>query len=46
MRNNRSMVNLKNVTVVHLNVDSGYLTYLSKSESKDKPIVKGITLTR
>jgi hypothetical protein len=46
MRNNRSMVNLKNVTVVHLNVGSGYLTYLSKSESKDKPIVKGITLTR
>ena len=46
MKNNRSMVNLRNVTVVHLNVDSGYLTYLSKSESRDKPVVKGITLTR
>lgn len=46
MRNSRSMVNLKNVTVVHLNVDSGYITYLSKSDSKDKPVVKGITLTR
>jgi hypothetical protein len=46
MRNSRSMVNLKNVTVVHLNVDSGYITYLSRSESTDKPIVKGITLTR
>jgi hypothetical protein len=46
MKSNRSMVNLKKVTVVHLNVDSGYLTYLSKSESADKPVVKGITLKR
>ncbi|MCK4443238.1 MAG: hypothetical protein KAW09_01755 [Thermoplasmata archaeon] len=46
MRNSRPMVNLKNVTVVHLNVDSGYLTYLSKPELEDKPIVKGISLTR
>ena len=46
MRNSRSMVNLKKVTVVHLNVDSGYLTYLSKPRPEDKPIVKGISLTR
>jgi hypothetical protein len=46
MKSNRSMVNLKKVTVVHLNVDSGYLTYLSKSESTDRPVVKGITLKR
>ena len=46
MKNSRSMVNLKNVTVVHLNVDSGYITYLSRSDSSEKPVVKGITLTR
>jgi hypothetical protein len=40
------MVNLKKVSVVHLNVDSGYITYLSKHESSDKPVVKGITLKR
>lgn len=46
MKNSRSMVNLKNVTVVHLNVDSGYITFLSKSDSVGKPVVKGISLTR
>ncbi len=46
MKNSRSMVNLKNVSVVHLNVDSGYITYLSKRESSDRPVVKGITLKR
>ncbi len=46
MKNSRSMVNLKKVSVVHLNVDSGYITYLSNRESSDKPVVKGITLKR
>ncbi|MFQ6061069.1 MAG: hypothetical protein ACE5KV_07245 [Thermoplasmata archaeon] len=47
MKNHRSMVNLRNVTVVHLNVGSGYLTYLARAPSgENKPIVKSVPLTR
>lgn len=46
MRNHRSMVNLDKVTVVHLNVGSGYLTYLAGRDLRNRPIVKGIPLTK
>jgi hypothetical protein len=46
MRNDRSMVNLKRISVVHLNVDSGYITYLARTESGERTIVKGVSLTR
>lgn len=32
------------VTVVHLNVGAGYLTYLEGTDGKRKPKVKGVSL--
>jgi len=46
-KNEKGMIDLdKKVSVVHLNVGSGYITYLQEDEKEGSTKVKGIVLEK
>jgi len=46
-KSSKTMIDIdRQVTVVHLNVDAGYVTYLQKDEKDATPKVKAILLEK
>lgn len=44
-KSSKTMIDIdRDVSVVHLNVDAGYVTYLQKDEQGTRPRVKAIRL--
>ena len=44
-KSSKTMIDIdRNVSVVHLNVGAGYVTYLQKDDKKNPPKVKAILL--